>query len=257
MKKLTLIALLFSLFNQLHAQGWVDIGIKGVWGPTFLYNQKVFDDNRYNHQITTKGGFGGKVGFNFNTEHEITFDFMVGGLSQDFSYSMLLDSTASSAEGFSSNLSYNSFDFLLMYRNNNDGKYFEVGPVLSNIRKVNRSDSYYGSGTDPNFSISDINSLQYGLSFGFGAYFLGSDNFGVTGGLRISYLLSDLINNNQQVNQGYPFGEHYVMNSGYNGTAAPTSSASHPLLVQLVFEANLDFAYLARANCGRTKLLMF
>ncbi|MCB9189993.1 MAG: hypothetical protein H6599_12020, partial [Flavobacteriales bacterium] len=62
MKKLFLFAVLFSLFSFNHAQGWVDIGLKGGWGPTFLFNQKVFDDSRYNHQFTGKGTFGGKIG---------------------------------------------------------------------------------------------------------------------------------------------------------------------------------------------------
>ena len=30
-----------------------------------------------------------------------------------------------------------------------------------------------------------------------------------------------------------------------------------PVTLQLVFEANLDFAYLAKAQCGRRKLLTF
>lgn len=257
MKKLSLFAVLFSLFTFNHAQGWVDIGLKGGWGPTFLFNQKVFDDSRYNHQFTGKGTFGGKIGMNFNANHEVTFDFMVGGLSQNFGYSMLLDTSSSTTNSYTSNISYSCFDFMLQYRNNNEGKYFEIGPIISNIRSVSRSDSYFQNGTDPNFSMADINKLQYGLTFGFGAYFMGTDNFGITGGLRISYLFSDLINQSSAPSQGYPFGEHYITYSGLNGTQAPTTSVTHPLLIQLVFEANLDFAYMAKANCGRRKLLMF
>lgn len=257
MKKLLLILILFSGVNVSWSQGWLDIGLKGGWGPTFLFNQKVFDDNRYNHKITTKGTFGGKIGINFNMNHEITFDFMVGGMRQDFGYSMLLDTASSTVESYTSSMDYSSFDFLLMYRNNEEGKYFEVGPVISKIRSVNRSDSFYSSGVDPNFGMDDVNPLQYGLSVGFGAYFMGTENFGVTGGLRITYLASDLINNSNATGEGYPFGGPYVTYSGLNGSTAPSSSASHPLLVQIVFEANFDFAYLAKANCGRRKLLMF
>lgn len=256
MKKLATLIIFFYSINMSWSQGWVDIGIKGGWGPTFLYNQKVFDDSRYNHTFTNRGMFGAKIGYNFNVDHEITFDFMVGGMSQEFSYSMQLDSSASS-ESYNSTISYNSFDFLLMYRSNSEGKYFEIGPMLSKIRSAKRTDSYYASGTDESFGMDDVNPLQYGLSVGFGAYFLGTDNFGITGGLRISYLFSDLINNSNSPEQGYPFGQHYVNNSTFTGSQAPTSSTSHPLLVQLVFEANLDFAYMARANCGRRKLLMF
>ncbi len=257
MKKLVLILTLFSSVNVFWSQGWVDIGIKGGWGPTFLFNQKVFDDSRYNHEFTANGTFGGKLGLNFNMNHEVTFDFMVGGMKQNFGYSMLLDTVSTDVNNYSSSISYRSFDFMLQYRNNKDGKYFEVGPILSNVRSVSRGDSFYSGGTDTNFGMEDINKLQYGLTLGFGAYFLGTDNFGITGGLRLSYMFSDLINNGNAPSQGYPFGEHYVTYSQFSGSAAPTSSASHPLFVQLVFEANLDFAYLAKANCGRRKLLMF
>jgi hypothetical protein len=188
--------------------------------------------------------------------HEVTFDFMVGGMAQDFGYSMLLD-TAGSTQAYNSSITYQSFDFFLMYRNNNDGKYFEVGPVMSSIRSIERKDSFFSGGTDDSFGMDDINKPIYGISLGFGAYFMGTDNFGITGGLRMTYMVSDLINNSNAPTQGYPFGQHYVASSALTNATAPTSSASHPLLIQLVFEANLDFAYLAKANCGRRKLLMF
>lgn len=257
MKKLLAIAILFSAINLSWSQGWVDIGLKGGWGPTFLFNQKVFDDSRYNHQISTKGMYGAKIGLNFNVNHEITFDFMFGGMSQDFSYSFITDTASQTSNTYESNISYKSVDFMLLYRNNNEGKYFEIGPMISSLRSTSRTDSYYLGGADPNFSIADVNPLQYGLTLGFGGYFVGTDNFGITGGIRISYLMTDLINNNNSTIQGYPFGAHYVTASSLSGVAAPTSSVSHPLLIQLIFEANLDFAYLAKANCGRRKLLMF
>lgn len=241
MKKLLLIAVLFFSGLSLIGQNWLDIGIKGLWGPTFLYNQNIFDDGNYNHQITTNGGFGAKLGYNFGPNHELTFDFMVAGLKQDFKFN-IVDTSDNSSTEYASNINYKSFDFLLMYRNNKDGKYFEVGPIISNMRSVGRK---VEDVMDPNFDLDKVNKMQAGVTLGFGAYFLGTENFGVTGGLRISYMATDLFSNNG-INSGYPTGVAY---SSYKAT--------HPLFVQLVFEANLDFAYLARASCGRTKLLMF
>jgi hypothetical protein len=76
---------------------------------------------------------------------------------------------------------------------------------------------------------------------------MGTDNFGITAGVRMSYMFSDLISPNGQL-LNYPQGPNVVVDS-----YAP----SHPLYVQLIFEANFDLAYMARANCGRTKLMMF
>lgn len=241
MKKLLLIAALFFSGLSLIGQNWLDIGIKGLWGPTFLLNSNIFDDQNFNHQITTKGGFGAKLGYNFGPNHEVTFDFMMSGLSQDFKFN-IEDTSDNSSTEYSSNINYKSMDFLLMYRNNKEGKYFEIGPIVSNLRSV---ESKVEGIMDSNFDFDKVNKLQAGVAIGFGAYFIGTENFGVTGGLRISYMTTDLFSPNG-INAGYPTGTKY---SPYK--------ASHPLFVQLIFEANLDFAYLGRASCGRTKMLLF
>ncbi len=241
MKKLLLITALFFTGLSTIGQNWLDVGIKGLWGPTFLFNQNIFDDANYNHQITTKGGFGAKIGYNFGPNHEVTFDFMMSNFGQDFKFN-ISDTTDNSTSEYSSDITYKSFDFLLMYRNNNNGKYFEVGPIISNVRSANRT---IEGVNDPLFDMSALNKIQTGITIGFGAYFFGTENFGVTSGVRISYMASDLIGSKGQT-LGYP-----------SNTIYPSYKASHPLYVQLVFEANLDFAYLARASCGRTKLLMF
>ena len=241
MKKLLFITTLFFTLGSIYSQSWVDIGIKGLWGPTFLYNQNIFDDGNYNHQITTKGGFGAKLGYNFNQNHEVTFDFMISSFSQDFKFNVS-DTSNNSTKEYSSNIGYKSMDFLLLYRNNKEGKYFEVGPIVSSIKSPTATEEGIPLSS---FDMSMVNKIQSGVSVGFGAYFMGAGNFGITGGVRISYMASDLFSANGQA-AGYPTGTTY---SPYK--------ASHPLYVQLIFEANLDFAYMARASCGRTKLLMF
>ena len=80
-----------------------------------------------------------------------------------------------------------------MYRNNKDGRYFEVGPLLSRIQSSSRTDSFYGvDAADPFFSSSTLDPKQTGLAFGFGSYVLGTENFGVTMGFRMAYLMTDL-----------------------------------------------------------------
>ncbi len=246
MKKLVFALIVFLNTVQISAQSWVDLGLKGQWGPTFLYNQSIFDDGHYNNKLTTKGGFGFKVGYNFNDKHELTFDFMINSFQQDFDYNFT-DTLDDSFHSHISSIGYKSLDYILMYRNNSNGSYFEIGPVISTIRSVNRTDDFLSSTTDSNFDLDKVNTLQTGIVFGFGSYFVGTDNFGVTGGFRISYMFSDLISTNGY-NANYPKGN--LMSTGQ-------TSASHPLMVQLVFEANLDFAYLAHAKCGRTKMIFF
>jgi len=74
---------------------------------------------------------------------------------------------------------------------------------------------------------------------------MGTENFGITAGARLGFGFSDLISSEgQTVNM--PTLKAY---DTYKGT--------FPVTLQLVFEANLDFAYLAKAQCGRRKLLAF
>jgi hypothetical protein len=246
MKILVFALALFTNGLVLNAQSWVDFGVKGQWGPTLLLNKAVFDDSNINHQLKTKGGFGAKIGFNFNDMHEVTFDFMASGFQQDFVYS-IADTSDNSRANYNSGIEFRSLDFMLMYRNNKDGTYFEVGPVISSIKSASRFDDFKIPSTDLNFDTDQLTSMQTGLALGFGSYIMGTDNFGITAGFRMSYMFSDLISSSGQV-MNYPQGPNVVVDS-----YAP----SHPLYVQLIFEANFDLAYMARANCGRTKLMMF
>jgi hypothetical protein len=186
-----------------------------------------------------------KIGLNFNSNHQITVDVMLNNFNQKFKYSESIDTTSIGETNYESAIRYKAVDIMLMYRHNEDGRYFEIGPTISNMLSTSRSDNKLPGGIDNAFTKDAVNPMQIGFTIGFGAYFLGTDNFGITSGVRVTYLATDLISNNG-INLNYPTGKSY-------GSYA----ASHPLLIQLVFEANLDFAYMARANCGKRKLLMF
>ena len=106
-----------------------------------------------------------------------------------------VDSITNISPIYKSSMSYHSFDYMVLYRHNKDGRYMEIGPSLQTIRKVNLSDEFPSANT---FDLEDVNQLQTNLIFGFGAYFIGTENFGITTGFRISYTLSDLISNKGQ-----------------------------------------------------------
>lgn len=246
MRKTTLAILLFFVLNNSFSQNWLDVGLKGGYGGSLLMNGNIWDDPLYNHTLAGSGNFGAKLGFNFNDEHEITLDAMFGSFIQNFNYDIELaaatDTSVLITEGHKSSISFKSTSLVLMYRHNKDGRYGEIGPQVTLTRSASRADDYSGAGT---FDPSYFNSYMIGFSGGFGAYIMGTENFGITAGFRFSYMFTDLISENGKlVNQ--PTLKKY---DSYKG--------SYPLYFQLVFEANLDFAYLAKANCGRRKLLTF
>ena len=238
----------FSLFSTVfilistHSQVWFDIGFKGGAGIGLLMNQNIWDDPEYNHMLSPSYRFGAKLGLNLSNNHEITFDFMASSFRQDFLHNEF-DSVSITSPIYNSSLSYNSFDYMLLYRHNKDGRYMEIGPSLQSIRKVNFDDEYPISDV---FEIEDVNQLQTNMIIGFGAYFIGSENFGITTGFRISYTLTDLISQKGQ-EEFFPIQKKY---QEYKPT--------HPLFICFIMEANFDFAYFAKAKCtSKTKLILF
>ncbi len=234
-------AILIMISTQGISQRWVDLGIKGGWGANFLINSNILDDNTFNHRLSGGYTVGGKIGYNLSDMHEITFDVMYTGFKQNFRYSVT-DTVFGSPE-YDKTFSYNALDFLLMYRMNNEGRYFEIGPKYSLLSKGSDFDAQSGRTTDVSELMAES---SFGMALGFGNYFFGTDNFGITFGARITYDFGDIISPNAQ-------SPHYPSNHTYD-----SYSPSSPLSLLLVCEFNFDFGYIAKANCGqRTKLIVF
>lgn len=232
----------FSLFTfASRAQKWFDLGVKGGYGPTMLINQNVFNDKKLTHKFSFGYTYGGKAGFNFNEEHEIVLDVMSTHFDQNFELTaMKADSTVGH---FGRNMNYNSLDFMLQYRKNtSDGGYFEAGTQYSLVRNPSGSSEYPVKVPEQ----PPLNTSFFAITAGFGGFFVGSDFFGITMGLRLSYSLQDIMNEDGKKS-------HYPAYSPYS-----SYSASNPLSALLVMEINYDFGYFASASCGKkTKFLMF
>ena len=74
---------------------------------------------------------------------------------------------------------------------------------------------------------------------------MGTDNFGITMGFRFNYDFSDAFTED---NMNFPAMKNY----------STAYTQSHPITAMLVMEANLDFAYMAKAKCkNKRKLILF
>ena len=118
----------------------------------------------------------------------------------------------------------------------------QIGSSIETILNCSREDD---NNLAPSISKNDLTRSIPCLVAGFGAYFMGTDNFGITTGLRISYGFSDIISNS---------GKNLLLPNFKNYT---TYTPSHPLSIQFIIEANFDFAYVAKAQCSRRKLILF
>jgi hypothetical protein len=243
MRKLFLLLTFFTVSSISFAQSWMDLGLKGSWGPNWLFNKNIMDDQEFNNQLSFGYNFGGKLGWNFNDFHEITFDILGGTFKQEFKFN-ILDTATNASPLYTKTFQYSTLDLALLYRHNQDGRYMEVGPMYSIIKKASGTNEY-----DENIDgvIKDNFVPNYfSFVFGFGGYFIGTENFGITFGARFAYSLGDLISETGQIN-------HYPANEPYD-TYAP----SHAFSAMLVMEANLDFAYMAKAKCkNKRKLILF
>lgn len=243
MRKFILLFSLFVFTLNAGAQRWVDIGVKGGWGINWLINKNLSDDQDFNNQLASGYTFGGKLGFNFNDFHEITFDVMATTNRYKFKYNVF-DSISNSSPLYEKSFRFNVLEMALLYRNNKDGRYLEFGPSYSLVRNATGTNTLE-SHNDGVIRDNLINGYT-SLIFGFGTYFLGTENFGITLGARFSYTFNDLISEKGKVN-------HYPANNPY-----PAYKASHPFYALLIAEANLDFAYMAKAKCkNKRKLILF
>lgn len=242
MKKLFLTALMISFLQIGFSQTWFDIGLKGGIGTSFMYNSQIFDDQAIVHKFKPGYSFGGKLGFNFIQEHQITFDVMKTTYQQGFTYKPEGWTATSDAER---TYTFSGLDMLLMYRSNRNGTYFEVGPQWSTYSTVEYSDTG-GDFVSP-AEISDlVTKSNFGMALGFGGYIFGTDNFGVTTGFRLSYMFNDMATE--------------AGNTANFPILKPVGkfNATHNLGALFVIEINYDFGYLVSSNCGqRTKLFVF
>ena len=239
-KRIVVLSVIF-IFTKVHSQSWFDVGVKAGGGLSHLINQNIWDDNDYNHRLSSAYCFGAKIGYNLNKNHEFTFDVLFNSFRQSFLYNEM-DSIAVNSPLLSASLNYSSISYLLMYRFNKEGRYSEIGTSFETLLSCSR--------TDENNSVSQISKedlIQQWPSIvgGFGAYLLGTENFGITTGIRISYGLSDLISKS---------GKALLLPNFKN---YPSYSGSYPLSIQFIIEANFDFAYVSKAQCNRRKLILF
>jgi len=237
MKKSILI-LCIAVFgiNMVNAQElWFDAGVKGSWGPSFLYNQNLVNDANFSQQISNGYSVGGKFGFNFGYIHGITIDAMYAQNKQYYNIK----------EGFSDveelTVNWKSIDLYVLYRLYRTINYFEVGPKFSLMNIVRNNDV-----ESTQFYVENYPSAV----IGFGWYIFGRETFTATAGIRVEYGLSDLINADGKA-AGYPA-------NPVRTTAFDPYESTNPLIAQLVFEINWGIGYFAKTACaGRRHFFTF
>ncbi len=231
--------LLFSIADttaQRNGLWWFDTGLKAQYGVTSMLNMAIVDSDGYDYDISTGYSFGGKIGIN-NGNNGISIDVMWAKAKQSFE--------APSESNI--DVDWSALDLYLLYRNNANLGYFELGPKMSMINKVEVTDVASGVTSS---DLSDDYQSAYSAVIGFGAYFLGNDGrFSGILGMRFEYGFSDMINKTSK-DKNPPLGDPDIYADGYE--------KSIPIFAGLVFELNWGIGYVGKATCGaRSKFVMF
>lgn len=240
MRKIACVFLLMSAVLSGRTQTWFDIGLKAEGGLNLLINSNISNDADFTYKPSGGYGFGAKLGVNFG-DHEVTFDGIYSRFNQNWQVN-ILDTASGGDEFYDKNFYFNAFDLILMYRYNNpNGSYVEIGPQWSVVMSAGGSNTY-APGSDGDIASKMVNGFPSAV-IGFGQYMFGTENFGITTGLRFKYALGDMFNDPGT----YPSPNAY-------DSYAPSNTFS----AMFVIEFNYDLGYMARAQCKqRTKLVLF
>ncbi len=219
---------------------FMDFGVKGMYGSSLFVNTNLFNDANYNHGFAGSYGVGGKVALDFGEHVAIVAEGIYTSMGQKFSIKdpVLGDWTKS--------LQLKSFNIPILLRKNNPetGSYAEIGPQISLLTGV-KENTFSGN---PN-TVSTFNTNYWSMVFGFGGYLWGTDNFGISSGLRFVYALQDIVN--PSVGDLHTYNNAVFSYADYQKT--------NPLSVFFVLEANYDLGFIiAKNECtGRRKFLFY
>lgn len=237
MKQILFLAILFSglqLFGQKQIV-WFDVGLKAQYGAAGLYNKAIADSDAFDYNISTGYSYGGKLGINFGYSG-LAIDIMKSTAKQEF------EKTGSTTVP---TVNWSALDIYALFRNSKNLGYFEIGPKISLINKV--EDNIEGSVVDRTTSYNKNNIAGV---MGFGANIMGNDGrFSGILGLRFEYAFTDFVSAEGKTAQA-PLRSQPVYAGGYK--------PSNVAFAGVVFELNWGIGYFGKAQCGaRSKFIMF
>ena len=181
-----------------------ELGARVAVGPSALWEPGITDSDMHDYNINIGYSYGLSFSVNFDRWNNLILETMIGNGTQKFDLKERLG-----AQVGVNTLEWQTTDLYLLYRRENRGGYFEVGPKLSIMNSVDQSVT-----NNPGFqseffegNLEDFYASSYASAvFGFGGYFAGSRSFSVGLGLRFEYALTNFTSDRgTSTGFGYPF----------------------------------------------------
>ncbi len=250
--KLLTVLLIFLSLNNVLAQRrssgtvkWLDLEIKGGYGGSMLLNANVIADQNAELAITPSAyEYGARLGLTIGEYIGVGVEFLKGGFSQDYNIK------PSGLDSYTKTQNFKTNDILVTLKYTSlAGFYLEAGPKFSTLKSVEVENSILGSfadatGKDYQEHFADkFTSIVFG--FGFAVY--NGDRLRVNLGLRASYALGDIVED-----------ENFsVLNDGYYRPMGDLNSTTHPFSLKFMAGVSYTFGFWGNASCGRGKLVFF
>ncbi len=232
MKRIVTVLLLFTFYSTTFAQLWIEVGAKGTYGITALYNNEVWNSGQVNNKFSTGFGYGGRLGLNFGDNNGISLEAVMGDGKQQWEY----------IQGTTITTNVNSWKYLdynILFRNVARKGYFELGPKIRTMRSVLLTEG--SAETDvKNF----YNNNMLGAVLGFGTNLAGNQVVALQFGVRFEYLYKDFVNADGKA-KGYPF----------RLLSTASQSSTNMINIMACLDLNFGIGGVARASCGKRRFL--
>lgn len=252
MKKFFLLILILYLFSTpslSFAQQWFDVGVKGSYNSTWLFNKNILYDQLVSYKPSFGYNGGVKIGYNFNENVELTLDFIYTAFNQT-----ITDNIENTDWKKQTNLIF--YDIPLLFRYNKEGSYTEAGFQYSSLHSAKESLVSTPSDVMIDYSYSDtkknFSPNNWAFVFGVGSYLGGTQNATFMLGFRFAYTLNDILSDAGGKGKSYPYPE-------YPGFYGKTTSykATNALSGGVILEINYDLGYFVSSKCTRAREFLF
>jgi len=224
-----------SIAFSAQSQVWFDAGVKAAVGPTFMWDQNVFDDAHYKHKLTMGNSFGGRLGVNFGYHAGASLEYNASTGKQTFELNGDPQNT----------FKWKHNDILVLFRYSGNGAYVEIGGEYSIMGDVILE--RHNLNTEEEVSDKFAKNYKSGV-FGFGSYLLGGDLITLNLGIRLHYAFDDMVNE-QGKEANYPLVDQVLPDPSKKTLATAA---------QLQAELNYAWGRFAKTACSeRWRLFLF
>ena len=241
----------FTLPGRKENQHWITAGVRGTFNSTWLLDKNMQHDKGLKY-VPSWGYAGGiMLGFHMNEIVAIDVEGMYAVYSQRYKDGEK-DSLHWTAR---TDLKHIEIPILLRFDFENY-KYLEFGVRIGILNKASQSytpenfPTITNEGKDPLTGDSYFEKKNMGLVFGWGGGIWGNGGLLLSGGLRFTYGLSDIISD-----AGGKGTQYHPMDTS---TAIQDYTPTHTATIGFHLIADFDIGWFITSSCGRNhKFMMF